>query len=58
MPRRRIKPLLRYCSFCGKCEHEVRRMVAGPQVNICCECVEMCARVCAEVPAQPEQQVA
>lgn len=30
-----------YCSFCGKAQHEVVRMIAGPQVFTCNECVEM-----------------
>ena len=33
---------LLYCSFCGKSQHEVQRLVAGPQVFICNECVELC----------------
>ena len=32
----------RYCSFCGKSEHEVRKLIAGPTVFICDECVELC----------------
>ena len=31
-----------YCSFCGKSEHEVRKLIAGPSVFICDECVELC----------------
>ena len=31
-----------YCSFCGKSEHEVRKLIAGPSVYICDECVELC----------------
>ncbi len=31
-----------YCSFCGKCSDEVRKLIAGPTVFICNECVEMC----------------
>jgi ATP-dependent Clp protease ATP-binding subunit ClpX len=33
---------LLYCSFCGKSQHEVRKLVAGPSVFICDECVELC----------------
>ena len=33
---------LLYCSFCGKSQHEVQRLIAGPQVFICNECVELC----------------
>ena len=32
----------RYCSFCGKSQHEVRKLIAGPTVFICDECVELC----------------
>src|SRR5262245_46802993 len=38
--RRPTKTL--YCSFCGKSKYEVRRLVAGPEVYICDECVELC----------------
>ncbi|QIK81404.1 ATP-dependent Clp protease ATP-binding subunit ClpX [Lysobacter sp. HDW10] len=31
-----------FCSFCGKSQHEVRRLIAGPAVHICDECVELC----------------
>ena len=30
------------CSFCGKSQHEVRKLIAGPSVYICDECVELC----------------
>ncbi|WP_462174319.1 ATP-dependent protease ATP-binding subunit ClpX [Pseudoalteromonas xiamenensis] len=33
---------LLYCSFCGKSQHEVRKLIAGPSVYICDECVELC----------------
>src|ERR1039457_7083591 len=33
---------LLYCSFCGKRQHEVRKLTAGPSVFVCDECVEMC----------------
>ncbi len=33
---------LLYCSFCGKSQHEVRKLIAGPSVFICDECVELC----------------
>src|SRR6202008_4852433 len=33
---------LLYCSFCGKSQHEVRKLIAGPSVYICEECVELC----------------
>ena len=33
---------LLYCSFCGKSQHEVRKLIAGPSVFICDECVALC----------------
>src|SRR3990172_163038 len=33
---------LLYCSFCGKSQHEVRKLIAGPSVFVCNECVELC----------------
>jgi phage shock protein A len=35
----------RRCSFCGKSERQVERMIAGPRVSICSECVELCQRI-------------
>jgi len=32
---------LLYCSFCGKSQHEVRKLIAGPSVYICDECVDL-----------------
>ncbi len=37
-----------YCSFCGKSQHEVRKLIAGPNVFICNECVELCADIIKE----------
>ena len=34
-----------YCSFCGKSQHEVRKLIAGPSVFICNECVDLCADI-------------
>jgi hypothetical protein len=34
-----------YCSFCGKSQHDVRKLVAGPKVFICDECVELCNEI-------------
>ena len=31
-----------YCSFCGKSQHEVKKLIAGPSVFICDECIELC----------------
>ncbi len=33
---------LLYCSFCGKSQHEVRKLIAGPSVFICDECINLC----------------
>ena len=40
------KPL--YCSFCGKSQHEVRKLIAGPSVFICDECVDLCNDIISE----------
>jgi ATP-dependent Clp protease ATP-binding subunit ClpX len=37
-----------YCSFCGKSQHEVRKLIAGPTVFICDECVELCMDIIRE----------
>ncbi|WP_174875189.1 ATP-dependent Clp protease ATP-binding subunit ClpX [Vogesella oryzae] len=39
---------LLYCSFCGKSQHEVQRLIAGPQVYICNECVDLCGDIIRE----------
>jgi ATP-dependent Clp protease ATP-binding subunit ClpX len=39
---------LLYCSFCGKSQHEVRKLIAGPSVFICDECVELCNEIIRE----------
>jgi len=39
---------LLYCSFCGKSQHEVRKLIAGPSVFICDECVELCEDIIRE----------
>jgi ATP-dependent Clp protease ATP-binding subunit ClpX len=41
-----------YCSFCGKSQHEVKKLIAGPSVFICDECIELCNDIIRdEVPA-------
>jgi ATP-dependent Clp protease ATP-binding subunit ClpX len=45
---------LLYCSFCGKSQHEVRKLIAGPSVFICDECVELCEDIIRE-EAQGDQ---
>lgn len=37
-----------YCSFCGKSQHDVRKLIAGPTVFICDECVELCTEIIRE----------
>ena len=40
------KPL--HCTFCGKSQHEVRKLIAGPTVFICDECAELCMDIIGE----------
>ncbi len=47
---------LLYCSFCGKSQHEVRKLIAGPSVFICDECVELCNDIIREEIQQTEGQ--
>jgi len=42
MPDKASSEKLLYCSFCGKSQHEVRKLIAGPSVFICDECIELC----------------
>jgi ATP-dependent Clp protease ATP-binding subunit ClpX len=44
---------LLYCSFCGKSQHEVRKLIAGPSVFICDECVELCNDIIREEMQDP-----
>ena len=46
---------LLYCSFCGKSQHEVRKLIAGPSVFICDECVELCNDIIREEVAEGGQ---
>ncbi len=44
-----------YCSFCGKSQHEVKKLIAGPSVFVCDECVELCNEIIRdELPAPSE----
>jgi ATP-dependent Clp protease ATP-binding subunit ClpX len=45
---------LLYCSFCGKSQHEVRKLIAGPSVFICDECIELCNDIIREEGASTE----
>jgi ATP-dependent Clp protease ATP-binding subunit ClpX len=47
---------LLYCSFCGKSQHEVRKLIAGPSVFICDECVELCNDIIREEIQQADTQ--
>jgi ATP-dependent Clp protease ATP-binding subunit ClpX len=45
-----------YCSFCGKSQHEVKKLIAGPSVFVCDECIELCNEIIRdELPASTEQ---
>ena len=43
------------CSFCNKSQNDVRKLVAGPNVNICDECVEVCVDIMADAPQTAAQ---
>jgi ATP-dependent Clp protease ATP-binding subunit ClpX len=44
-----------YCSFCGKSQHEVKKLIAGPSVFVCDECIELCNEIIRdELPASTE----
>ncbi|WP_332814612.1 ATP-dependent Clp protease ATP-binding subunit ClpX [Ramlibacter sp.] len=46
-----------YCSFCGKSQHEVKKLIAGPSVFICDECIDLCNEIIRdELPAGEEQR--
>ncbi len=47
---------LLYCSFCGKSQHEVRKLIAGPSVFICDECVELCNDIIREEVQENSEQ--
>ncbi len=49
---------LLYCSFCGKSQHEVRKLIAGPSVFICDECVELCNDIIREEMQEGGAEVA
>ena len=48
MPKKMGLPPELSCSFCGKCQEEVRRLIAGPDVYICDECVSLCNEIIAQ----------
>ena len=43
------------CSFCGKHQDEVERMIIGPGVNICSECIGLCADLLSDKPDHPDR---
>src|SRR5690554_7933817 len=47
---------LLYCSFCGKSQHEVRKLIAGPSVFICDECVDLCYDIIREEVQESESK--
>src|SRR6187431_564658 len=48
-----------YCSFCGKSQHEVKKLIAGPSVFICDECIDLCNEIIRdELPAGDETREA
>ena len=54
------KPL--YCSFCGKSQHETRKLIAGPSVYICDECIDLCTEIIrdevqGEAPGAPSSEL-
>ena len=49
---------LLYCSFCGKSQHEVRKLIAGPSVFVCDECVELCNEIIREEAEDVEAEAA
>ena len=46
---------LLYCSFCGKSQNEVRKLIAGPSVYVCDECVELCNDIIRDELAEDEK---
>ncbi len=52
------KSKLLYCSFCGKSQHEVRKLIAGPSVFICDECVDLCNDIIREEVEELESESA
>ena len=46
--KRRLRPIPLTCSFCGKTQKEVAKLIAGPEVYICDECIDLCSEIIAE----------
>ena len=47
-----------YCSFCGKSQHEVKKLIAGPSVFVCDECVELCNDIIREETQEVQEETA
>lgn len=46
--RKKANPAILHCSFCKKSQHEVRKLIAGPGVLICDECIDLCNDIIGE----------
>ncbi len=46
-----------YCSFCGKSQHDVKKLIAGPTVFICDECIELCNEIIVEELSGEEKKI-
>ena len=46
-----------YCSFCGKSQHEVKKLIAGPSVFVCDECVELCNDIIREETQETHEEL-
>ncbi|MBM4372845.1 MAG: AAA family ATPase, partial [Deltaproteobacteria bacterium] len=55
MVDRRKNDTILHCSFCGKSQKEVRKLIAGPSVYICDECVSLCNEIIADEVETPER---
>jgi ClpX C4-type zinc finger len=54
--RKGLNPTL-HCSFCGKTQHQVAKLIAGPYVFICDECVGLCNKILGQPPGDPAPMV-
>lgn len=54
MPKLQYTNSTLYCSFCGKSQYEIKKLIAGPTVFICDECVDVCKDIVAEDNAERE----
>ena len=44
------------CSFCGKSQHEVKKLIVGPTVYICDECIQLCAGIISDIQVKDEKK--